>query len=151
MTRPPPVRQVEIDQNDERDQDVEKKLYTEDPHCLVAGQPLTEFDLYPSVAVNLRKYGIRCEPDRSRPEWTGADRNGPDRTGPGAPAVAPATAGSAEEQRGLGAAGAAEAIGGVFVYFVKIFFVDRLAKTLRPIGKLRPSGGTKKLKLRIFA
>ncbi|KAF0312441.1 Tetratricopeptide repeat protein 17 [Amphibalanus amphitrite] len=52
---------VEIDQNDDRDQDVEKKLYTEDPHCLVAGQPLTEFDLYPSVAVNLRKYGIRVE------------------------------------------------------------------------------------------
>ena len=51
---------MEIDQNDDRDQDVEKKLYTEDPHCLVAGQPLTEFDLYPSVAVNLRRYGIRC-------------------------------------------------------------------------------------------
>ncbi|XP_037071285.1 tetratricopeptide repeat protein 17-like [Pollicipes pollicipes] len=55
------THKVEIDQNDDRDQDVEKKLYTEDPHCLVAGQPLTEFDLYPSVAVNLRKYGIRIE------------------------------------------------------------------------------------------
>ena len=66
---------MEIDQNDERDQDVEKKLYTEDPHCLVAGQPLTEFDLYPSVAVNLRKYGIRW-----RHHWTEFDPIGTDRT-----------------------------------------------------------------------
>ena len=64
---------MEIDQNDDRDQDVEKKLYTEDPHCLVAGQPLTEFDLYPSVAVNLRRYGIRYGPGvqgGSLPGWS---------------------------------------------------------------------------------
>lgn len=42
-----------------QDTQLEERIYRTDSDCVLAGRPLTEFDLYASTVVNMESAGIR--------------------------------------------------------------------------------------------
>ncbi|KAK8402915.1 hypothetical protein O3P69_000887 [Scylla paramamosain] len=51
----------QIDRNEDKDTQLEERIYRTDSDCVLAGRPLTEFDLYASTVVNMESAGIRLE------------------------------------------------------------------------------------------
>ncbi|XP_027224243.2 tetratricopeptide repeat protein 17 [Penaeus vannamei] len=51
----------QIDRNEDKDTQLEERIYRTDSDCVLAGRPLTEFDLYASTVVNMESVGIRLE------------------------------------------------------------------------------------------
>ncbi|XP_064481070.1 tetratricopeptide repeat protein 17-like isoform X2 [Ornithodoros turicata] len=60
-------RKEEIDRCEDQAQDVEQRLYAADHDCLIAAQPLTEFDLYVSTVVPF-DHKIKSHSDEMLPE-----------------------------------------------------------------------------------
>ncbi|XP_045581208.2 tetratricopeptide repeat protein 17 isoform X1 [Procambarus clarkii] len=51
----------QIDRNEDKDTQLEERIYRTDSDCVLAGRPLTEFDLYASTGVNMESAGIRLD------------------------------------------------------------------------------------------
>ncbi|XP_068207813.1 tetratricopeptide repeat protein 17 [Palaemon carinicauda] len=55
------TQKSQIDRNEDKDTQLEERIYRTDSDCVLAGRPLTEFDLYASTVVNMESAGIRLE------------------------------------------------------------------------------------------
>ncbi|XP_076045248.1 tetratricopeptide repeat protein 17 isoform X2 [Oratosquilla oratoria] len=72
------MQKAQIDRNEDKDTQLEERIYRTDSDCVLAGRPLTEFDLYPSTVVSLESAGIRVEDMLGEPPDTGGPYKEPD-------------------------------------------------------------------------
>ncbi|KAK4302085.1 hypothetical protein Pmani_025813 [Petrolisthes manimaculis] len=68
----------QIDRNEDKDTQLEERIYRTDSDCVLAGRPLTEFDLYASTVVNMESAGIRLEDHLGSPPGQGESLLEPD-------------------------------------------------------------------------